>query len=50
MLVVVVWTTGMEIVTGGETVVGVGVAGAAGIRAAALGISSLPIVKPVAGS
>ncbi len=40
---------GMETVTGAEGVV-TGLEVAAGIRAAALGISSLPIVRPVTGS
>jgi len=46
----VVCKAGMETVTGTEAAVGAGLEVAEGIRAAALGISSLPIVRPVTGS
>ncbi len=46
----VVCKAGMETVTGAEAAVAAGLEVAEGIRAAALGISSLPIVRPVTGS
>ena len=46
----VVCKAGMETVTGAEAAVGAGLEVAEGIRPAALGISSLPIVRPVTGS
>ncbi len=41
---------GVETVTGAEAAVVAALEVAAGIRLAALGISSLPIVRPVTGS
>ena len=50
VLATVVWKAVLGIVTGATTVVCAELEFAAGSRLAALGISSLPIVRPVTGS